>query len=277
VPRSQRFFHVHLISDSTGETLITVSRAAAAQYADVRAIEHVYPLIRTQEQLDDALAEIETAPGIILYTLINRDLIQRLEQHCRDLGLPLVSVLDPVLRVFRSYLGTETTPRVGGQHVLDHDYFRRIDALNFTMMHDDGQHSEDLEQSDVILVGISRSSKTPTSIYLANRGFRAANVPIILNVPPLPELERATRPLVIGLVSSAERIMQIRRNRVLSMHADETTDYTDRTAILQELAYMRRLCAANDWPIIDISRRSIEETAAAVIAMYQRLRLDRAQ
>jgi len=277
VPRSQRFFHIHLISDSTGETLITVSRAAAAQYADVRAIEHVHPLVRNQEQLDDALAEIETAPGIILYTLINRELIQRLDQHCGDLGLPVVSVLDPVLRVFRSYLGTESTPRVGGQHVLDRDYFRRIDALNFTMLHDDGQHPEDLEKSDVILDGISRSSKTPTSIYLANRGFRAANVPIILNVPPPPELERATRPLVIGLVASAERIMQIRRNRVLSMRADERTDYTDRAAILQELAYMRRLCANHDWPIIDISRRSIEETAAAVIAMYQRLRLDPVQ
>jgi len=277
VPRSQRFFHIHLISDSTGETLITVSRAAAAQYADVRAIEHVHPLVRNQEQLDDALAEIETAPGIILYTLINRELIQRLDQHCRDLGLPVVSVLDPVLRVFRSYLGTESTPRVGGQHVLDRDYFRRIDALNFTMLHDDGQHPEDLEKSDVILVGISRSSKTPTSIYLANRGIRAANVPIILNVPPPPELDRAARPLVIGLVASAERIMQIRRNRVLSMRADERTDYTDRAAILQELAYMRRLCANHDWPIIDISRRSIEETAAAVIAMYQRLRLDPVQ
>ena len=277
MPRSQNYFHVHLLSDATGETLIAVSRAAAAQYADVRAIEHVYPLVRRHEQLDDALAEIETAPGIVLYTLVNRDLSERLEQRCRDLGLPSVSILNPVLDIFRSYLGTESTPRVGGQHLLDGDYFRRIDALNFTMMHDDGQHPDDLEESDVILVGISRSSKTPTSIYLANRGIRASNVPIILNVPPPRELERVRRPLVVGLVASAERIMQIRRNRVLAMRADEKTDYTDRSAILQELAYMRRLCANNDWPTIDISRRSIEETAAAVIAMYQRLRLDQAQ
>jgi len=277
VPRSQRFFHVHLVSDATGETLIAVSRAAAAQYADVRAIEHVYPLVRKQEQLDEALSEIETAPGIILYTLINRELSERLEQRCRDLGLPSVSILNPVLGVFRSYLGTETTPRVGGQHVLDRDYFRRIDALNFTMMHDDGQHPESLDEADVILVGISRCSKTPTSIYLANRGVRTANVPIILDMQLPPELERAKRPLIVGLVASADRILQIRRNRVLSMHSDQKTDYTDRSAILQELAYMRRICANHDWPIIDISRRSIEETAAAVIAMYQRLGAEQAQ
>lgn len=275
--RSQRFFHVHLVSDATGETLIAVSRAAAAQYADVRAIEHVYPLVRKPEQLDDALSEIEAAPGIILYTLINRELSDRLEKRCRELGLPSVSILSPVLGVFRSYLGTETTPRVGGQHVLDGDYFRRIDALNFTMIHDDGQHPESLEEADVVLVGISRCSKTPTSIYLANRGVRTANVPIILNVSPPPELERARHPLVVGLAASADRVLQIRRNRVLSMRSDDKTDYTDRSAILQELAYMRRVCANNNWPVIDISRRSIEETAAAVIAMYQRLGAEQAQ
>jgi [pyruvate, water dikinase]-phosphate phosphotransferase / [pyruvate, water dikinase] kinase len=276
VPRSQRFFHVHLVSDATGETLIAVSRAAAAQYADVRAIEHVYPLVRKQEQLDEALSEIEGAPGIILYTLINRELSEHLEQRCRELGLPSVSILSPVLGVFRSYLGTETTPRVGGQHLLDSDYFRRIDALNFTMIHDDGQHPDSLDEADVILVGISRCSKTPTSIYLANRGVRTANVPIILNVPLPPDLERTKRPLIVGLVASADRILQIRRNRVLAMHADDKTDYTDRSMILQELAYMRRICANKDWPVIDITRRSIEETAAAVIAMYQRLGAEQA-
>ena len=186
MPRSERFFHIHLISDATGETLIAVSRAAAAQYADVRAIEHVYPLIRRQDQLDEALAEIESNPGIILYTLINPELSERVEQRCRDLGLPSVSILKPVLGVFRSYLGTESTPRVGGQHVLDREYFRRIDALNFTMMHDDGQHSEDLEEAEIILIGISRCSKTPTSIYLAQRGFKTTNVPLIPSLPLSP-------------------------------------------------------------------------------------------
>jgi len=243
----------------------------------VRAIEHVYPLVRSQEQLDEALGEIDAAPGIILYTLVNRELSERLERHCRELGLPTASILDPVLDIFRSYLGTESTPRVGGQHVLDRDYFRRIDALNFTMLHDDGQHPDDLEDSDVILVGISRSSKTPTSIYLANRGIRTANVPIVLNVSPPPELERAGRPLIVGLIASAERILQIRRNRLLSMHADERSDYIDRDTILEEIAYMRRLCAKHEWPLIDVTRRSIEETAAAVIAIYHRHSQERVQ
>lgn len=268
MPQSQNFFHIHLVSDATGETLIAVSRAAAAQYAGVRAIEHVYPLVRSQSQLDRVLAGIESAPGIVLYTMINSEISARLERHCRELGLPIVSVLDSVLSVFRSYLGTESTPRVGGQHVLDQDYFRRIDALNFTMMHDDGQHPEHLDDADIVLIGVSRSSKTPTSIYLANRGIRTANVPMVPGAALPDELETVSKPLVIGLVASVERIMQIRRNRLLSLHADDASDYVDRAAIAEEIAQMRRLCARRNWPVIDVTRRSIEETAAAVIDLY---------
>jgi regulator of PEP synthase PpsR (kinase-PPPase family) len=268
VPQSQNFFHVHLVSDATGETLIAVSRAAAAQYAGVRAIEHVYPLVRAQSQLDRVLAGIENAPGIVLYTLINPEISDRLERHCRELGLPIVSVLDPVLSVFNSYLGTESTPRIGGQHVLDQDYFRRIDALNFTMMHDDGQHPEHLDDADIVLIGVSRSSKTPTSIYLANRGIRTANVPMVPGAALPEELDNVTKPLVVGLVASAERIMQIRRNRLLSLQADASSDYVDRASIAEEIAQMRRLCARRNWPVIDVTRRSIEETAAAVIDLY---------
>jgi len=175
--RTGSFFHLHLISDATGETLTTVARAATAQYIKMSPVEHVYPLVRTQKQLDRALAEIEEAPGIVLYTLLEEDLVKRLENHCRDLSLPCLSILGPVLQLMRSYLGAETSHRVGAQHTLNAEYFKRIDALNYTMLHDDGQHIEDLEQADVVLVGVSRTSKTPTSIYLANRGVKTGNVP----------------------------------------------------------------------------------------------------
>ena len=263
-------FHIHLVSDATGETLIAVARAAAAQYAGMRAIEHVYPLIRTQDQLNRVLMDIGNAPGIVLYTMIDSDISARLDSHCRELGLPAISVLDRVHDVFRSYLGAKSTPRVGGQHALDQDYFRRIDALNFTMAHDDGQLPEHLDQADIVLVGVSRSSKTPTSIYLANRGIRTANVPMVPGADIPEELAKVTKPLVIGLVASAERIMQIRRNRLISLNADASTEYVDRTAIAEEIAQMRRLCARYKWPVIDVTRRSIEETAAAVIDLYHR-------
>ena len=269
MPSSQNFFHVHLISDATGETLIAVARAAAAQYSNMRAIEHVHPLVRNAKQVERILTEVEAAPGIVLYTLINPELGTLVEQRCRDMSLPSVSVLAPVLSVYQSYLGTEATPRVGGQHVLDADYFRRIDALNYTMMHDDGQHEEGLVQADVVLVGISRTSKTPTSIYLANRGIKTANVPLVPGVA-LPEaLLNLTGPLIVGLIATPERIVQIRRNRLLSINALETSDYVDREAVIAEIAAARKLCTRQGWPVLDVTRRSIEETAAAVISLYQ--------
>ena len=167
------YFHLHLVSDATGETLITVARAAAAQYANVAPVEHLYPMVRSKKQLDHVLAEIGENPGLVLYTLLEEDLIQSLENKCRELGLPCMSVLGPILRLFQSYLGAETIHRVGAQHVLNAEYFHRIEALNFSMMHDDGQAVEGLEDADVVLIGVSRTSKTPTSIYLANRGIEA--------------------------------------------------------------------------------------------------------
>ena len=180
------YFHLHLVSDATGETLITVARAAAAQYANVSPVEHLYPMVRSKKQLDHALAEITEAPGLVLYTLLEEDLIESLEDKCRELALPCMSVLGPVLRLFQSYLGAETIHRAGAQHVLNAEYFQRIDALNYTMFHDDGQHVEGLEEADVVLVGVSRTSKTPTSIYLANRGIKTGNVPLVPGVPLPP-------------------------------------------------------------------------------------------
>ena len=261
-------FHLHLISDSTGETLITVSRAAAAQYTKVMPVEHVHPLVRTPRQLDRVLGEIEQSPGIVLYTLLQQNLAGRLEDKCRQLGLPCLSVLGPVLHLFHAYLGAESTHKVGAQHTLNADYFRRIDALNYTMMHDDGQQADDLEEADVLLIGVSRTSKTPTSIYLANRGVRTANVPLVPGVPLPNGIEHLKHPLVVGLYASPERIVQIRQNRLLGLKAHRDDDkYIDQQAVAEEVATSRRLCAKHNWPLIDVTRRSIEETAAAVLTL----------
>lgn len=264
------YFHLHLVSDSTGETLITVARAAAAQYEAIEPIEHVHPLIRNDRQLDRALVEIEASPGIVLYTLVNTELSERLERFCRDQGSPCVSVLSPVHDVFRTYLNVAQTHRAGAQHELDAGYFRRIDALNFTLVHDDGQLPEDADDADVVIIGVSRTSKTPTSIYLANRGVKVSNIPFVPGVPIPESVFAARRPLIVGLVASPERIAQIRENRILSLGSRSfDTSYVDRQIIAQEIAQMRRMCADNGWPIIDVTRRSIEETAAAIIALQR--------
>ena len=265
---SGSYFHLHLVSDATGETLITVARAAAAQYANSTPVEHVYPLVRTRKQIDRVLAEIEEFPGIVLYTLLDDELTGLLERKCTELGLPCRSILGPVLRVFQSYLGAESTHRAGAQHTLNAEYFKRIDALNYTMMHDDGQQADNLEVADVVLIGVSRTSKTPTSIYLANRGVKTANVPLVPGVPPPSQLEHLTQPLVVGLFASPERIVQIRQNRLLGLRAEHDADqYIDRHAVAEEITFSRKLCSKHNWPSIDVTRRSIEETAAAVMAL----------
>ncbi len=266
--KPQSFFHLHLISDATGETLLAAGRAASAQYKDTRAIEHIYPLIRTEKQLAKVFEDIEEEPGIVLYTVVDQHLAGKIDAKAAQMGLPCVSVLEPVLTVFQSYLGTPAGRRVGAQHVLDAEYFRRIDALNFTMEHDDGQLPDDVEQADIVLIGISRTSKTPTSIYLANRGIKTANIPIVLGVPVPDALVDAKNPLVVGLIATAERISHVRQNRVLGSTAGyDSQDYTDRAAITEELTYARQICTRHGWPMIDVSRRSIEETAAAIVAL----------
>ncbi len=273
---ARSFFHLHMVSDSTGETLITVGRAVAAQYPAVSALEHVYPMVRSQRQLDQVIAEIEASPGVVLYTLVEETLSGRLETFCRESGSPAMSVLRPIMDLFRSYLGVEVLVRPGAQHVLNADYFRRIDALNYTMLHDDGQLSGGLDEADVVLMGVSRTSKTPTSIYLANRGIKTANVPIVPGVPLPAEVEHLKRPLAVGLIASPERIVQIRENRVLSLNAQQDSSaYTDRLAVSDEIAQSRRLFNAKGWPVIDVTRRSIEETAAAIMALLKEHRRSR--
>lgn len=274
----ESYFHLHLVSDATGETLITVGRAASVQYASVSPIEHVYPLVRSQKQLDRVISEIEDNPGIVLYTLVDKDLSDRLEAKCKDFGCPCQSVLAPILLLFQNYLGAASTPRVGAQHTLNAEYFQRIDALNYTMMHDDGQLTDNLEAADVVLVGVSRTSKTPTSIYLANRGVKTANVPLVPGMPLPAGLDGLKGPLVVGLFASPERIVQIRENRILSLNAPtDRSNYVDRASVAEEIATSRRLFTERGWPIIDVTRRSIEETAASIISLLREHKRSRPQ
>ncbi len=256
---------MHLVSDATGETLNTVARAAAAHYSDYRPVEHIYALVRTPKQLQRVLGDIERQPGIVLFTIIDADLRHHLEDHCTQLGVPCISVLDPVINSLAQYLNTQSRPHVGGQHALNAEYFRRIEALNFTMSHDDGQNTDDLDKADVVLLGISRTSKTPTSIYLSQRGIKTANIPIVPGVPIPSSLRELKGPLVVGLIASAERIAQIRRHRLLTLHETRETAYADPRHITDEMVHMKRLCSEKNWPMIDVTRRSVEETAAAVL------------
>jgi len=266
------YFHLHLVSDATGETLTTIAKAAAVQYAQMRPIEHVHPLVRTKRQLDRVLQEVESAPGIVLYTLVQRELTAELERRCRELKVPCLHVLEPVMKVFESYLGAPQTPIVAGQHVLDAGYFQRIDALNFAMAHDDGQLPGDLNEADIIILGISRTSKTPTSIYLAQRGYKVANVPLVPGIQPPAVLAEPHRAFVVGLMASVERIADVRRNRVQLLADKEVETYVDRSRIAEELATSRKLFQKHGWPVIDVSRRSVEETAATIIKLLSERR-----
>jgi len=262
-------FHLHLISDSTGETLGTIAKAAAVQYPDLRAIEHFYPLVRNGRQMDRAISEIERSPGIVLYTLVNEDLKVMLEEKCAAMNIPCVHVLDRILQVFDAYLDAKKAPTIGAQHLLDNAYFERIEALNYVMTHDDGCLPENLDDADIIILGISRTSKTPTSIYLANKGYKTSNLPIVPGIL-LPEaFDEPTKAFIVGLVASADRISQIRRNRALTMGDRDLDDYVDRNLISEELIYARRLFSGLGCPIIDVTRRSIEETAATILRLYQ--------
>ena len=264
-----KHFHLHLVSDASGETLTTMAKAAVVQLPGAKPNRHMHPLVRNPKQLATVLQHIESAPGIVLYTLMNPDLADLLEKRCAELDVPCIFVLKPVLQAFEAYLKMPARAVVAGQHTLDADYFRRIEAMNFTLIHDDSQSTEDLEKADIVLVGASRTSKTPTSIYLANRGFKTANVPLVPNIPLPPTLKELKTPFVVGLVASPERLAEIRRNRLLALNSDKFDDYIDADAIKDEIAFTKRLCAQHGWPTLDVTRKSIEETAAAIIALYE--------
>ncbi len=253
-----------MISDSTGETLIEVMHASVAQFDNVEPIEHLFALVRSAKQLERALKHISEYPGIVMYTLMNQDVRRQLEDFCARLDIPAIAVLDPTTATLSAYLGAPMRGKVGAQRTLDAEYYQRIEAMNYSMAHDDGQ-GEDFASADVILLGISRTSKTPTSVYLGHRGIRAANIPLVPNVPLPDEIYGLKKPLIIGLTASPDRIIQIRRNRLLNLNEDRSTDYVNDAAVKEEVIFAKRLFARYGWPSIDVTRRSIEETAAKVI------------
>lgn len=259
------YFNVHLVSDSTGETLAGVMRATCAQFDNIMPVEHSYFLVRSARQLERVIQEISDAPGVVMFTLSNLEHRAMLEQACAEMDMPCVAVLDPVLDLTSRYLGLELNHRVGAARKLNAEYFKRIDALDFAMYHDDGQQAVELMAADVILVGVSRTSKTPTSVYLAHRGVKAANVPMVPGVPLPEELFRPDRPLVVGLLISADRLIGIRRNRLAAMKETRAGSYTDEEDVRREVMEAQKLFEREGWPTIDVSRRSIEETAAAVL------------
>ena len=263
------WLHLHLVSDSTGETLESIVKAGLGRFEGADTIKHFWPMVRSEGHLDRVIEEIVKRPGLILYTLVTGAVRARLEHRCVALGLPSVSVLDPIIDALAGFLGTTAVTRPGRQHVMDAAYFQRVDAINFTMVHDDGAGAENWEEADIVLAGVSRSSKTPTSIYLANRGYKTANIPLVPQSPPPPSLFRLKKPLVVGLTNSPERLIAIRRNRLLTLGQAPDTDYVDAATVTAEVAFARRLFADHDVPVIDVTRRSIEETAAAIINLVQ--------
>ena len=265
--RLATYFHVHLVSDSTGDTLNAISRAVCARFDDVLPLEHVYPLVRSPRQLERVLKEVEEAPGMVVHTIVDRELRATLEAACRELEAPCVAALDPLTAAIGRHLGAQLTSRIGVQHAMDADYFNRMEALDYAIAHDDGHGGRDLERADVVLVGVSRTSKTPTCIYLAHRGFAAANIPLVPGAELPPQLLTLKKPLVVGLIVSPDRLVQIRKNRLLSLKEIRASTYVDTDAVREETVRARRLFERQGWPVIDVSRRSVEETAAAIIAM----------
>ena len=259
--------HLHLLSDSTGETLENIAKAALAQYDDVETLRHFWPMVRSEAHLERILQEIALNPGLVIFTLVNVETRRTLESRCRAMGLPAIAPLDPVNHALSQLLGQEAKARPGRQHMLDAAYFARVEAIQWTIAHDDGIGAEDWEEADIVLAGVSRSSKTPTSIYLANRGYKTANIPIVVESPPPSELYSLRNPGVVGLTTSADRLVAIRRNRLLSLNQQPETAYVDQDAVTREIAFARRMFADHGWPVIDVTRRSIEETSAAIINM----------
>ncbi len=265
MPMSDRF-HLHLLSDSTGETLENIAKAALSQFDNAEdVVKHFWPMVRSESHLERILADVAANPGLVLFTLVNRDTRRKLEQRCRALNLPAIPALDTVTDALSNMLGQEAKARPGRQHLMDAAYFARVDAIQFTIAHDDGINWEHWEEADILLAGVSRTSKTPTSIYLANRGYKTANIPIVPESPPPESLYSLKHPLVVGLITNPERLIQVRRNRLLSLNQTPDTDYVNPGRVKEEVAYARRMFADNDWPVIDVTRRSIEESAAAII------------
>ena len=263
----KKIFNLHLVSDATGETLLSLSKAVVAQYSqNYKAVEFIYSMIRTIEQIDNLIDNVNKHQGIVLYTMVNQDLAKYLENKCAAIGVHYSGVLDPIFSSFENYLHVAPNRLVSAQHALDEDYFKRQEAINYSLDHDDGQLPNGLAEAEVILLGISRTSKTPTSLYLANRGIKAANVPIVLGIDLPKTIFSNKNAFIVGLVADATRIEEIRKNRVLgsSFVMDK---YSDNNIIREELSYSKSIFKKYNIPYIDVTNRAVEETAATIISM----------
>jgi regulator of PEP synthase PpsR (kinase-PPPase family) len=265
--------HIHLISDSTGGTLNGVVRACLPQFEEVKTNEHVWNLVRNDRQLKRVIDGVRQNPGPVIYTLVDDSLSQQLIKICEAMNLPCIALLQPVLDMFSTYFEKESRSEPGLQHILNEAYFARMDAVDYALHHDDGQKTgRSLEEADVILVGVSRTSKTPTCIYLANRGIKSANIPYVPGIP-LPEAVKTVKnTLFIGLTESPERLVEIRRNRVKYLGQHDGMDYLDFERVKEEVQTARKYYTQMGWPVIDVTRRSIEETAAEIISLLNRKR-----
>ena len=265
-------FHLHMVSDATGETVQSVARACLVQFEKIKPTESLWTLVRTEGQVEKVISGIEANPGFVLYTLVDAKVRTKLQDACRRIQVPCISVLQPIMAAFGGFLNIEQQARPGRQHLLDNEYFARISAMDFAMSHDDGQGTWNLEEADVVLVGVSRTSKTPTCIYLANRGIKAANIPIILGMEVPDELFSLTHPLVVGLVKETGSLVQVRRNRLRMLNEGDSSEYADPDAVAEEVKFANRIIAGPGWPVIDVTRRSIEETAASIMQMLTEAR-----
>jgi len=262
-------YNIHLVSDSTGETLSTIAKAVLVQYKNLDFQQHMHSLVRNKRQIESVYEEIKEKPGVVLCTLYDFELKKTLQTLCDELSIPLIDPLDSIHQSLTSVYGIKGSPIIGGQHQLNTEYFERIDAMNYTLAHDDGIISGDLNAADVILVGVSRTSKTPTSIYLANRGIKTANIPFVNNIPLPHELTVVKHPLIVGLVATPERIIQIRKNRLMALNAKDDSSYVDKRLVSEEIVKAKKLFESSNWPVIDVTRKSIEETAAEVMLLLR--------
>ena len=262
---------IYLISDSTGETLDRIFLALKAQFTNFEYELNNFSFTRTENQIQQILEKAKKRENpIILYTIVNSKLAKYLADQAQSKKIPCFGVLGDLILSFSKILNQRASHEPSGQHVLNEEYYQRIEAIQFTMNHDDGNQTDDLEKSDIILLGVSRTSKTPTSIYLANKGYKTSNIPLV-NEKSIPTriTKKNFKPCIVGLTTEAERLFDIRKNRLNSLKENETTEYTNLEKIKEEVENSKKIFRKNQWPTIDVTRKSVEETAASIIKIYE--------
>jgi len=274
MPKS-KVINIHLLSDSTGETLSSVSRAVTSQFEGLESNDFIWPLVRTESQMKDVIDSIAKNPGIVMYTILHDKLIRLLKKKCHEMKVPCIPVLSHIIGEFSKYLDMNISNTVGRQHLLDSEYFSRVDAISYTITHDDGQSTWDLYDSDIIIIGVSRTSKSPTSVYLSCRGYKVSNIPFV-SFDTIPDsIFELKKPLIVGLTINPEKLLQIRSTRIDSLDASDISNnsYVNIDLIKNEINESRKLFAKLKCPIIDVTKKSVEETAAKIIQLYQEKKL----